>query len=293
MLDFRGIMQVQNIVRLPLEDVYVPLRGPLEPRNVHTVLSDFADALDIVDEHVELLAIDGRTRESNRDKGRPLGHDDLHTLVRDLPFLAVLGDPGAGKSTLVRYLMLALAEGRARERLGLEDEWLPILFPVAAFAEERGKQRRDLAPLDYLSDYYQGLSQPDYGMLFRRALLVRPRASSVRRAGRGARGPTRNRQVPGGVCARVGRAWQPLPGHQPDRQATRTRRWTIGCSLARPFSRSMMTISACLRTAGAWPSSEPAPPICPATRPSPQRNSSGGLMLGPPRFSRRCLPHQM
>ncbi|HEX9370548.1 MAG TPA: SUMF1/EgtB/PvdO family nonheme iron enzyme [Roseiflexaceae bacterium] len=170
LLDFRGIMQVQNVVRLRLEEVYVPLKARSSAGDVQVTLPGFADVLEAADQRFEILTETGRLRDSRARAARAPEHDDLHTFVRDTPFLVVLGDPGAGKSTLVRYVMLALAEGQARQRLGLDAEWLPILFPVAAFAAARDR-RAELAPLDYLSEYYKGLSQPDYGSLFRRALL--------------------------------------------------------------------------------------------------------------------------
>lgn len=131
-LDFRGIMQVQHVARLPLEEIYIPL--------------------------------------SASAASAPEGCN-LHDLVRDTPYLVVLGDPGAGKSTLVRSLLLALARNEGHARLGMSNNWLPIFFPVAAFAEARRRAARaDLSPLDYLGEYYAGLSQPDYQPLFRRAL---------------------------------------------------------------------------------------------------------------------------
>jgi formylglycine-generating enzyme required for sulfatase activity len=158
-LDFRGIMQMQNVVRLRLEEVYVPLRGQ------HTTRGEL-----VQDGDAKLLVVDEAHRSGWQFREQR-STTSLHMLVRDQPFLVVLGDPGAGKSTLVKYVLLALAEGMAAARLGLADEWLPILFPVAAFAQAR-EQHADLVPLDYLSQYYQGLSQPDYGPLFRRALLA-------------------------------------------------------------------------------------------------------------------------
>ncbi len=163
-LNFRGILQVQNVVKLPLEEVYVPLTGsvPVYPHGgpKHASRQVTADRVRLMD------GLDDIAPHRSSD------HDALHTLVRDTPFLVVLGDPGAGKSTLVRYIMLALAEGQAHRKLGLDNEWLPIFFPIAAFAEARSDPgMRDLAPLDYLRHYYAGLTQPDYLPLFQRALL--------------------------------------------------------------------------------------------------------------------------
>lgn len=135
-LDFRGVMQLQAATRIGLEQIYIPVAArPLPPA-----------------------------------AGAAAPTASLHDFVAAHPLLVVLGDPGSGKSTLVRYLLLTLTRGFA-DRLGLGHGILPIFFPVAAFAAARAAHgRADLAPLTYLSEFYQGLSQPDYGPLFRRAL---------------------------------------------------------------------------------------------------------------------------
>jgi formylglycine-generating enzyme required for sulfatase activity len=138
-LDFRGMMQVQAATRIALERIYVPLQG--------------------------------RAPHDERNPDAPIA--SLHEFVRTQPLLVVLGDPGSGKSTLVRYLLLSLTRGDARRDLGLDPLWLPIFFPVAAFAAARSRPGAgDLSPLEYLSAYYGGLSQPDYGPLFARALAM-------------------------------------------------------------------------------------------------------------------------
>jgi formylglycine-generating enzyme required for sulfatase activity/energy-coupling factor transporter ATP-binding protein EcfA2 len=162
-LDFRGILQLQNVVRLRLEDIYVPLMGQPGPPP-DTTIQPANTAPPTNGTPVQ------RHQQRSSDPPPPAAVP-LHDLVRDQPFLVVLGDPGAGKSTLVRALLLALADGSGYQRFGLVGSWLPILFPVAAFAEARQSPGgQDLAPLVYLSTYYSGLSQPDYGALFWRAL---------------------------------------------------------------------------------------------------------------------------
>lgn len=161
LLDFRGIVQFQNVVRLRLDEVYVPLMG----RRTSPGKAARPAAAAFPPE-----GLPGLMQRDYTDLRAPL---PLHQFVRDLPFLVMLGDPGAGKSTLVRSILLAAAEGQFYQRFGLEGLWLAILFPVAAFAEARSTAgRHDMSPLDYLSSYYRGLSQPDYRPLFYRALAT-------------------------------------------------------------------------------------------------------------------------
>jgi formylglycine-generating enzyme required for sulfatase activity/energy-coupling factor transporter ATP-binding protein EcfA2 len=174
-LDFRGIVQMQNVVRLRLEEVYVPLRANVVDQKV--IHADLRPANLLLDKYGQYHLIDFGVAQNSSEYNElfeiPNNPNDLSFLVRDTPFLVVLGDPGAGKSTLVRMIMLALAEGRGGTAFGLSDEWLPIFFPVAAFAEVRGDPgSRDIAPLAYLREYYRGREQPDYTPLFERALLA-------------------------------------------------------------------------------------------------------------------------
>jgi len=168
-LDFRGIPQMQNVVRLPLEQLYIPLRGLRSAQELpHRLLHLY----EVPKTATTSMRIEVRGRslvEASLDQhAQP---QPLHDLIRDTPLLVLLGDPGAGKSTLVRVVLLALAEGRAQERLGLGGAWLPILVPVAAFAEARQHQP-DLAPLEYLRAHALGRSQFDATPLFERALLA-------------------------------------------------------------------------------------------------------------------------
>ncbi len=157
-LDVRGVLQVRHVSRMALADIYVPLTGACQhstpPRRPERRTMRF-----------------GRYELDVSDVVTPPSSAPLHTYVRDVPLIVVLGDPGTGKSTLIRYILLSFANGEMYERLGLSESWLPIFFPIAAFAEARSRSgNADIAPLDYLQAYYTGLSQPDYVPLFRCAL---------------------------------------------------------------------------------------------------------------------------
>ncbi len=146
LLDFRGIVHLHNAVRLRLDQLMVSLTA----RRQHGAPVARRWLADDTVEHETLPVAE---------------------LVRDTPLLVLLGAPGAGKSTVVRALLLALTGAPSGLHFELEGDWLPILFPVAAFAEARSAPgQSDLAPLTYLQQYYLGLSQPDYLPLFEHAL---------------------------------------------------------------------------------------------------------------------------
>jgi Domain of unknown function (DUF4062) len=61
----------------------------------------------------------------------------------------LLGDPGAGKSTLARYLALVLAEGRTSTALAALDGWRPILIELRDYALSCGEYETFSGYLDY------------------------------------------------------------------------------------------------------------------------------------------------
>ncbi len=96
-------------------------------------------------------------------------------LLNQYDGLVILGDPGAGKTTFLKYLtlMLALNEGEA---LGMEDR-LPVLVPLSAYANALAQQ--DVSLQEFMGEYYRsrGVDLPvnqliDQALAAGRALIM-------------------------------------------------------------------------------------------------------------------------
>ena len=152
-LNFRGIVQTKNLVELPLAEIYVSL-------NVAPSAGERVPPCEVLEE----AALRERAERAER-----LAVEDL---LRKEARLVVLGDPGAGKTTFLHYVALALAEGReaARQRLGLTEEWLPICLPLAAYNERLQEERISLE--DYVLRFLgtRSFDRPGMNQLVARAL---------------------------------------------------------------------------------------------------------------------------
>jgi formylglycine-generating enzyme required for sulfatase activity len=127
-------------LRLSLLDLYIPLKARLELPEGET--------------WARSLSLAGRELEEGSQFIARLGDPvPLLQVLQDHSGLIVLGDPGAGKTTFLKYLALRLASGEG-EMLGLGDR-LPILLPLAAFAN--ALQTRDIPLDDFIADYFAGI----------------------------------------------------------------------------------------------------------------------------------------
>ncbi len=102
-------------LRLPLLDLYVPLKARLEMPEGETWKRD--------------LRLAGRALAEGGRLGEP---QPVLDLLRQHDGLVILGDPGAGKTTFLKFIALHLALGRGAA-LGLESR-LPVLLPLSAYA---------------------------------------------------------------------------------------------------------------------------------------------------------------
>jgi len=108
-------------LKLPLLEMYVPLKARLHTPEGET--------------WARQLRVAGRlpAAEEGADMGERLSAPvPVLDLLQKHDGLVLMGDPGAGKTTFLKVLALALASGQG-EALGLGGR-LPILLPLAAYA---------------------------------------------------------------------------------------------------------------------------------------------------------------
>ncbi len=150
-LNFKGMGVSDRVpLRLKLLDLYVPLRARMELPEGETWNRNLSLAgREVMDEDSEILRF-----------GEPI---PLLPILQKHSGVVVLGDPGAGKTTFLKYLALRLARGEGK-KIGLDD-YLPILLPIAAFAN--ALRARDVRLDEFIADYFTviGSNQPIGEML--------------------------------------------------------------------------------------------------------------------------------
>ncbi len=164
-LQLQGIRSASGLVSIELEEVYVTLTA--------TVRKTVRDEESWVEEMAQLAP--GETRRWGKEHPRE-SVQQVKVQVQEAlamhPHLVVLGDPGCGKTTLLRYLALTYARdflpdmkeverGWVQERLGVDEHRLPILLPLRDFARYLEKECPDVGAngprllLDYLRLYFK------------------------------------------------------------------------------------------------------------------------------------------
>jgi formylglycine-generating enzyme required for sulfatase activity len=180
-LELRGMGVSDRVaLKLPLLEMYVPLQARLHTPEGETWARD--------------LRVAGRApaQEEVTDMGGRLSAPvPVLNLLSEHDGLVLLGDPGAGKTTFLKFLALALASGQG-EALRLPGR-LPILLPLAAYANALAAAGDVDVPLDrFIARYYEeerGIGVPLGALLSQAleggsALLLLDGLDEVRDAGR-------------------------------------------------------------------------------------------------------------
>ena len=142
-LDFQGMGMADRVaLRLPLTEMYVPLKARIEVPKGDTLARD--------------LLVGGR--KASDDEIEAMGErlsepQPILELLKRFDGLIILGDPGAGKTTFLKYLAVNLAAGQG-DPLGLAER-LPILVPLSAYANAIDKAKDDIPLQEFLSEYYR------------------------------------------------------------------------------------------------------------------------------------------
>jgi len=140
-LDFKGMGVSDRVpLRLPLGEMYVPLKARIELPEGET----WARQLRLAGRQVS----DEEAEAMGQRLSEPTPALDL---LREHDGLVMLGDPGAGKTTFLKYLATRLALGESQS-LGLGTR-LPVLLPLSAYANALATG--DVPLNRFIADYYR------------------------------------------------------------------------------------------------------------------------------------------
>ncbi len=164
-LDFRGLSQVRNMMRVKLLDVFTPL-------TVTQTQSDTRSA-PFLGRNRRRSAIEKPDFEVMREWAeRPhTVQVSLDEAVREQTRLVILGDPGSGKSTALRRIALLCANQRNPANAGINfaQPLLPILMPISSYAQWlQPRPANDAADtlMQFLPHYFAQLGLPNLATLF-------------------------------------------------------------------------------------------------------------------------------
>ena len=145
-------------LRLALAEMYVPLKARVElPEGEtwsrHPLASRHGEPVEPSGQALRLAGREVSDEEDATLGERLSASRPVLDLLRGQGGLILLGDPGAGKTTFLKYLALGLATGQG-ERLDLGVH-LPVLAPLSAYANALAT--RDVSLNRFIAAYYGDL----------------------------------------------------------------------------------------------------------------------------------------
>ncbi len=144
-LDFVGIPDTRSR-DLRLEDIFITLRAREQIPEADVLLEKREEDKEEEDESEDME----RRREREEAGAREAPPVKLNDALRENSKVVILGRPGSGKTTMLRYVALMLAEGQAKKELGLSDDPIPIFLELSRFTN-RDDQNESL--VDFMYDY--------------------------------------------------------------------------------------------------------------------------------------------
>lgn len=140
--DFRGIAQQTAFVSMPLDEVFVPLSAAPEEvtREATEEERGLIEELERAGDARERAELERRLSETGmRGFLRGVGERaaPMTEVVQRNRKVVVLGDPGSGKTTLVKWLarQCALGSEAMAEKLGWGEDVVPVVVPIAGYGK--------------------------------------------------------------------------------------------------------------------------------------------------------------
>jgi HEAT repeat protein len=137
--------------RIPLTDVFVMLQAAkIRPRRDVELTEKRQEEMGLP----ERLGLKAKKESEAKAeaKSEPPPPVEVSAVLREHPCLVILGEPGGGKTTLLRYLALCLATGQAEAKLNLTEKYLPVFIELRRLASGEAVDQfllRDLAAAPY------------------------------------------------------------------------------------------------------------------------------------------------
>ena len=142
-LDFVGIPELKDRQALRIEDIFITLQTEYEVR--HNILN-----VGELDEDREFVAKKSFRVPALKEAIRRV---NIGQALTDNQKIVVLGDPGSGKTTMLKYIILAYGENQII-KLGLIENKLPIFIRLYDYVAKRVECGKDgFSFTDYLQKY--------------------------------------------------------------------------------------------------------------------------------------------